>query len=98
MLFSPTTERERIHAAVLDWDNARHYLDGAKFDDPECAMAASALLSAKSTRSKASEAHAVILRRWPMFDAAGKQTAAALVRDGGKWWIDLIIEGAASGW
>lgn len=84
------SERQRIYECVMDWPDVSQVR--GEFADAECRIAASALIEAKRLNGKASEAHAVILRRASMMRGKDQAIAAGMVANGGRWWLDLIAE------
>lgn len=90
--FNPTTERQRIYAACVDWRNADEYLSH-EFSDRECAIVARALLGAVDRRVGPEVVVKTLLDAVPMMrDVQDVGAVLNITKPRAAWWCELIAE------
>ena len=89
--FNPTTNRERVYAACVDWQHAVEYLDQVT-DDQECLLCAEVFGLCESGPNVAGAIVAKIMEQ-PV-DSWGPRLLAvlAVTRPGAAWFRELIEE------
>lgn len=91
--FNPTTERQRIYAALIDHEHAAQYLTGVTFDDLECSLVARAVLGATEGGRDLATIIKTLLDAVPMMrDMLQVSAVVAITKPNAAWWRELFEE------